>query len=109
MRLRNKKIKVGDNYNLLFKYNSIAKLNEQLKDYRSKEPLIKDKNIRKALIAWAKANSQRTSVVYQRIDESNSCISFIDFGGLIIEFNKTIDELTGGRIYKFEELCGSEE
>lgn len=79
------------------------------KDCASKEPLIKDGKIRKAIRAWAEANSQRTSVVYQQLDETHSCISFIDFGGLEIEFNKTIDELTSGKTYKFTELCGEEE
>ena len=75
----------------------------------TKEPLIKDEKIRKAVRAWAEANSQRTSVAYHQLDETHSCISFIDFGGLEIEFNKTIDELTSGEIYKFTELCGEEE
>lgn len=72
-------------------------------------PLIKDERIRKAVIAWAKANSQQTRVTYHQLDETHSCINFIDFGGLIIEFNKTIDDLTSGRTYDFEELCGGEE
>lgn len=76
--------------------------------YEPKEPLIKDKEIRKAVIAWAKANSQQTRVVYKQLDETISLMSFIDFGGLVIEFNKPIDGLTSGKIYKFTELCGEE-
>ena len=116
MKLRNKKTGeivewdgvhiTSDNDGEMF--DSIAELIEEWEDYKLTEPLIKDEKIRNAVIAWAKANSQRTSVVYQKLDGTHSCISFIDFGGLNIEFNTTIDGLTSGKIYKFEELCGEE-
>lgn len=89
-------------------YDSLAELNEEWEDYKPTEPLIKDEKIRKAVIAWAKANSQQTSIAYKQLEEDISCLCFIDFGGLVIEFNKPIDGLTSGKIYKFTELCGKE-
>lgn len=125
MKLRNKKtgkhgeykvisagylIRVKDcNSDEAWQYDCLAGFNEEWEDYKSAEPLIEDEKIRKAVRAWAEANSQLTSVVYQQLDKTHSCISFIDFGGLEIEFNRTIDELTSGKIYGFEELCGEEE
>lgn len=94
---------------VLAEYRSLAKLYAEWEDYEPVEPLIKDEEIRKAVIAWAKANSQQTRVVYKQLDETISLMSFIDFGGLVIEFNKPIDGLTSGKIYKFTELCGEEE
>lgn len=93
---------------ILGEYDFLAKLYEDWEDYKPTEPLIKDEEIRKAVIAWVKANSQRTRVAYKQLDETISCLSFIDFGGLVIEFNKPIDGLTDGKIYKFTELCGEE-
>lgn len=89
-------------------YSSLAGLNEDWEDYKPVEPLIKDEEIRKAVIAWAKANRQQTRIAYKQLDETISLMSFIDFGGLVIEFNKPIDGLTSGKIYKFTELCGEE-
>lgn len=112
MKLRNKK--TGDLLPLQMtidgkEYQSLVEFFEDWEDYEQAEPLIKDEEIRKAVIAWAKANSQQTRVVYKQIDETISLMSFIDFGGLVIEFNKPIDGLTSGKIYKFNELCGEEE
>lgn len=36
-------------------YGSLAELNEEWEDYKPKEPLIKDEDIRKAVRAWAEA------------------------------------------------------
>lgn len=95
-----------DDYILLDKYDTLAELNEEWEEYKTPEPLIKDEEIRKAVKALAKANCQQTRVVYKQLEETISCLGFIDFGGLLIEFNKLIDGLESGKTYKFSELCG---
>lgn len=97
-----------DGYPDYYDFESLKEMNDTLEDYEPIEPLIKDEEIRKAVIAWAKANGQQTMVAYKQLEETISCLSFIDFGGLVIEFNKAIDGLTSGKIYKFTELCGEE-
>lgn len=89
---------------VLGEYNSLAELNEEWEDYTPKEPLIKDKKIRKAVRAWAEAND---------ITEINVASSGYELWGGIddwcIHFGgnpfKDIKPLK----YTIDELCGEEE
>ena len=69
MKLRNKKtgeikeiktidlVVTGQFYDkIIDRQPSLAKLNEEWEDYVTKEPLIKDEKIRKAVRAWADVN-----------------------------------------------------
>lgn len=84
-------------------YQSLAELNSEWEDYNPKEPLIKDKKIRKAVRAWAEAND---------ITDINVASSGYELWGGIddwcIHFRgnpfKNIKPLK----YTIDELCGEE-
>lgn len=90
----------GDEY----VYHSLTELNDDWEDYTPKEPLIKDKKIRKAVRAWAEAND---------ITEINVASSGYELWGGIddwcIHFGgnpfKDIKPLK----YTIDELCGEKE
>ena len=91
-------------------YHSLAELNEDWEDYKLKEPLIKDEKIRKAVMAWAEANSD-TRVYYHRPtnemfvnDNKDYVIGSIKFK---FEFRESIGLESGW--YTITELCGEEE
>lgn len=98
----------------LYSYNSLAELNEEWEDYKPKEPLIRDKQIRKAVRAWAKANDIRfgrrcgsLSAYSKRIVGWNAVGTTFT-----IEFDKDL-KMYGDSItkddYTIAELCGEEE
>lgn len=88
-------------------YHSLAELNADWEDYVTKEPLIKDKKIRKAVRAWCEANEIETVeyddywVLFRRDDKT---ISFKDEDSCLGFY-----ELENGRDYTIDELCGEEE
>ncbi len=77
------------------------------------EPLIKDEKIRKAVRAWAEANSilkhnygcEDMDVVF---DSAEHCFTWINTS---IQFNEItgLEELENGKKYTIAELCGEEE
>lgn len=76
-----------------------------------KEPLIKDKKVRKAIRIWAEAN-------YIEKDGHNNCLVEFDrdehrlkWIETSIEFNeiKGLEDLEDGKEYTITELCGEEE
>lgn len=77
-----------------------------------KEPLIKDEKIRKAVRAWADANSRD---LFRVINEHFNCCKIIGYtdGGNAscnkIEFGTTIASADKNYYYNIEELCGEEE
>lgn len=80
------------------------------KDYeQSNVPLIKDENIRKAVRAWAVANSRD---LFRVINEHFNCckiIGYTDNGNAScnkIEFGKTIKGADKNYYYTIAELCG---
>ena len=73
-----------------------------------KEPLIKDKKIRKAVRAWAEANEisqaqfDRYTSGFSASDDGHNLLSMISFDGLVVMF-------VDGKYYTIDELCGEEE
>ena len=88
-------------------YHSLAELNEDWEDYAEpKEPLIKDEKIRKAVRAWAEANSFLDEI------EAHSLTAGTRFsiGHYDIEFlGYFIYDLEANKTYTIDELCGEEE
>lgn len=85
-----------------YTYTSLAELNEEWEDYKPKEPLIEDKEIREIIRAWAKANDA-TKLKYN-YDEN----SLDDIYRNEITFNYGLGLKDGGE-YTIPELCGEEE
>ena len=73
-----------------------------------KEPLIKDKKIRKAIRAWAEANEisqaqfDRYISGFSVSDDEHNLLSMISFDGFVFMF-------VDGEYYTIDELCGEEE
>ena len=90
-----------------WEYDSLAELNAEWEDYEPKEPLIKDKKIRKAVRAWAEANEIETVdydnywVAFGRDDKT---ISFKDYDKCLGFYG-----LDDNATYTIDELCGEEE
>lgn len=83
-------------------YSSLAELNEEWEDYKSEEPLIKDKEIREIIRAWADVNDAgRLKYDY---DEN----SLNDIYRNSITFNCGLSLKDGGE-YTIAELCGEVE
>lgn len=93
-------------------YYSLAELNDDWEDYKPAEPLIKDEKIRKAIRAWAEANSRD---LFRVINEHFNCckiIGYTDEGNAScnkIEFGTTIAGADKNYYYTIDELCGEEE
>ena len=87
-----------------YKYDSLALLNEEWEDYTPKEPLIKDKKIRKAVRAWAEANGIDKCICKEEIH----CITFETERGMFISFEGVNALLPEGN-FTITELCGEEE
>lgn len=117
MKLRNKKtgevrefdelggFTLSDDYPSLYSadktYNSLAELNEEWEDYKG--PLIKDEKVRKAVRAWAVAESEDC---YYGIDDT----TLKNGSGDHIEFwSRPFKDLTPYEHYTLIELCGEEE
>lgn len=91
-------------------YESLSALNEEWEDYKPKDPLIKDEEVRKAVRVWAEANSilkhnygcEDMDVVFDSVEH---CFTWIDTS---IQFNEItgLEELEDGKKYTIEELCG---
>ena len=120
MKLRNKKtgeigeprvayqeIYVDTTEHKTYCYKTIAELNEKWEDYKPKEPLIKDKEIRRAVrglgftkVCFVSSSSGLTWRAYDY--EFNSAFE------LIIK-TKPFDECKDGNVYYITDLCGEEE
>ena len=84
---------------------SLAELNEDWEDYQPAEPLIKDEKIRKAVRAWAEAESIPPEVtIYYNADEYS-----LGWHHTVLEFSKHIKGLRDESEYTIAELCGEEE
>lgn len=89
-------------------YNSLTELNEEWEDYTG--PLIKDEKVRKAVRAWAEANSldgasYYTSSHHWYLRSFNHREQGIDFW-LNLEDESNLAE---NKYYTIAELCGEEE
>ena len=92
-------------------YDSLSAINADWEDYIPQEPLIKDKNIRKAVRAWAELNGLYY-VVYDEIIDNCHAEKYIfeDKGGNIcIQNFDYILGLEEGKTYTITELCGEED
>lgn len=92
-----------DSFDVREEYDSLAQLNEEWEDYKPTEPLIKDEKIRKAVRAWAVAESEDC---YYGIDDT----TLKNGSGDHIEFwSRPFKDLTSYEHYTIAELCGEEE
>jgi len=85
-----------------YTYGSLAELNEEWEDYKPKEPLIDNEEIREIIRAWAKVND--ALVLKYNHDEN----SLDDIYRNEITFNMRLG-LEDGKKYTIAELCGEEE
>lgn len=94
----------------IWKYNSLAELNEEWEDYAPKEPLIKDEKIRKAVRAWAEANDIQVASFYA--SSHHWYLRAFNDGEQGIDFWLRWEddpELVENKRYTIIELCGEEE
>ena len=126
MKLRNKKTgevvvevnKIGLVWNRfgmpadIGQYDSLAELNEEWEDYAPKEPLIKDGDARDAVFSWASSlqvHEVRCKKTVRGVEvitlEALKLMSAprIEFACYSIDAN-----VTDGKIYTIDELCGEE-
>lgn len=89
-------------------YCSIAELIADFEDYKSKEPLIKDKRIRKAVRAWAEAIGI-SEVMVAHPSSSTTTLASISDPYKQISFSNERAFLPQGKDYTIAELCGEEE
>lgn len=90
-------------------YSTIEELLEYWETYEPKEPLIKDKKIRKAVRAWAEVNSIKEAMYAERPDRSLCLLMDMGEDDYNIDFVGWIPTLTDGKTYTIAELCGEEE
>lgn len=84
---------------------------EELRWTKRKEPLIKDKKIRKAVMAWAEANGFsvfRVNNQHFNYVKIHGVKDRYDTNGSNIEFMGTIAGVEK-RMYEIDELCGEED
>ena len=104
---KNHYLVVNDGWTSCGKYNSLAELNAEWKDYEPEQPLIKDEKIRKAVRAWAEACGAK------QIKYSIAPNQYYDADmgtGFSIKFlTKPVEVyLEEGKNYTIAELCGEE-
>lgn len=73
------------------------------------EPLIKNEKIRKAVRAWAEANSIREALYAERVDGSLCILTDMGYDDYNIQFFGKIPTIKDGEEYTIAELCGEEE
>ncbi len=91
----------------LFSYKSLDELNKEWQDYKPKEPLIKDKKIRKAVRAWWESIPLEAAdklVLYKKNQDLAVGVYTIYCGAIYPD-----DTLKTGKYYTIAELCGEEE
>ena len=90
-----------------WEYDTLAELNTEWEDYvDTKEPLIKDEKIRKAVRAWAEANNFFDEIEVHSITAGTRfSIENYDIGF----FGYFIYDLGANKTYTIDELCGEEE
>ena len=105
----------------VYVYDSLAKLNEEWKDYIPKEPLIKDDKIISLLRPWIKFNKIEKAIIFKTVSEErgledswfhikgqdcNGCLWDIEIHA---SYSESVDKDYGGELVGIEELYGSEE
>lgn len=97
-----------DDGQINLEYRSLAKLNKDWEDYATKEPLIKDEKIRKAVRAWAEA-IDATSLF---VEQGNFDDEFLELSNVISSIRFAVirpKDIKAGERYTIAELCGEEE
>lgn len=89
-------------------YLSLAELNQDWEEIKPKEPLIKDKKIRKAVRAWAEANDV-IEVFIDRIGDGTYIELYDEDDGRRRISALRPAGLKTGEAYTIDELCGEEE
>ena len=84
-------------------YYTLTELNEEWEDYKPAEPLIKDEKIRKAVRAWAEAESEDCFYGKDATTLHNGSGDNIEF------WSRPFKDLEVGEHYTIAELCGEEE
>ena len=92
-------------------YNSLAELNDNWEDV--KEPIIKDKKIRKAVRTWAEANDIKEIIIF----DCRNGRPYVNAGNVEFAENarhlkicfRTEEQFDTDRVYTVNELCGDEE
>lgn len=92
-------------------FDSLDQLNKEWEDV--KEPLIKDEKVRKAVRAWAEANSIKEIIIF---DCGNNApytpvgmVEFAENAGHLKMQLRSEERFDTDRIYTIAELCGDEE
>lgn len=84
-------------------YSSVRELTSEFEDYTPAEPLIKDEKIRKAVRAWAEAESEDCFYGENAKTLYNGSGDFIEF------WSAPFIDLKKHEHYTIAELCGEEE
>lgn len=84
-------------------YRTLAELSADWEDYTPAEPLIKDEKIRKAVRAWAEAESEDCYYGQDATTLYNGSGDHIEF------WSRPFKDLTPYEHYTIAELCGEEE
>lgn len=89
-------------------FSSIEQLNDEWEDYEPKEPLIKDKRVRRAVRAWAECCC--IPLVKHYLSNGLSCFICKDEedNEYCLDFTFCINNLEAEHIYSIKELCGEE-
>lgn len=92
---------------------SIAELNEKWEDYKPKEPLIKDEEIRKFVRGWSEVFGV-TKVYVTGIGDGKEYLELYDQDNGVVDGRirisiKTQDGIWIGKEYTITELCGEKE
>ena len=88
-------------------FHSMKDIIESWEDYTPQEPLIKDEDVRKIVLAWYKINfpSKDYELYYTAEDYRLSChLICIDF-----QCNRGLENLDEDRTYTITELCGEDD
>ena len=96
-------------YSVICSYDTLEELNKEWEDYEPKEPLIKDEKIRKAVRAWAEANSIKEVLYCERANRSLCNLTDMGDEDYEIEFFGWIPTLKDRGVYTIAELCGEGE
>lgn len=102
-----------DESQLLGNFDSFKQILEYYEDYIPKEPLIEDEKARKAVRAWAEANSIDKIIIFDYINGSPYVtageVKFAEFGGSFDIRFRTDEKFDTDKIYTVTELCVEEE
>lgn len=100
---------VENNESVAFFYDSLEEFNKSWEDYRPAEALIKDPKIRKAVRAWAEVNDVKRVTIEKDFSTYAFYPTDTDRVSISVWTEPSLSNLSRGKIYTIEELCGEEE